>query len=131
MFCAGERTGAVLRHFGIVFVPAILPRAARRAVAVAPTVATAFVAVTVAIDLSHHGRRAGFEFLDPHRNGAQHVFVDVLLPLELGNRRRRRVHVEEGEMRLAVLADAVGEGLDVPKAEYWGGKSLTSHTRSD
>src|SRR5262249_7842135 len=97
---------SMLRHFGIVTTPAILPAAAR-AVTVAPTVAAAFVGVTVAIDLAHHGRGAGFEFLDPHRHGAQHIFADVLLPLDLGDRRRRRIHIEEGEMRFAVLADTI------------------------
>src|SRR5712671_680749 len=105
---------SMLRHFAIVTVPAIFPGATRRAVAVAPAVAAAFVPVTVAIDLSHHRRRAGLEFLDPHRNGAQHIFPDVLLPLDLGDRRSRRIHVEEGEMRLAVLTDAIGKGFDAP-----------------
>src|SRR5262249_39591588 len=109
---------SMLRHLTIVLVPAILAGTAR-AVAVAPTLAAALVPVTVAIDLSHHGGRAGFEFLDPHRHGAQHIFANVLLPLDLGDRGSRRVHVEEGEMRLAVLADAIGQGLDAPILHLW------------
>ena len=45
---------------------------------------------------------------------AQHVFVDALLALDLGDRRRRRIDVQQREMRLAVLVDAVGEGLHAP-----------------
>ena len=37
-----------------------------------------------------------------------------LLPLHLVDRGRRGVDVEQREMRLAVLVDAVGEGLDAP-----------------
>ena len=52
--------------------------------------------------------------VDAHGEIAQHVFVDALLPLDLGDRGRRRVDVDQREMRLAVLADAVGEGLHAP-----------------
>ena len=45
---------------------------------------------------------------------AQHVFVDALLALDLVHRRRRRVDVEQREVRLAVLVHAVGERLDAP-----------------
>ena len=51
-----------------------------------------------------------------HANGeiAQHVFVEPLLPLDLVERGRRRIDVEQREMRLAVLAQAIGEGLHAP-----------------
>ena len=45
---------------------------------------------------------------------AQHVLVEAELTLELGDRGRRRVDVDEGEVRLAVLLDAVRERLDAP-----------------
>jgi hypothetical protein len=48
---------------------AILARAAR-AVTVTPAFAAALVAITVAVDLSHHRRRAGFELLNPDRHGS-------------------------------------------------------------
>src|SRR5215471_5250250 len=110
---------SMLRHFGIVLAAAFLPGAAGT-VAVAPTITTittittALLAVAVAIGLSHHGRRTGFQFLHPHCHGTQHIFVDVLLPFDLGHRGSRCVHVEQGEMGLTVLADAISQGLNAP-----------------
>jgi len=51
-----------------------------------------------------------------HADGeeADHVLIDVRLAFELGNGRGGRIDVEHHEMRLAVLRDAVGEGLEAP-----------------
>src|SRR5258708_17395080 len=76
---------SMLRHFDVVAVTA----GAARAVAITPAFAAALVAIAVAVDLSHHGRRAGFELLDPHRHGAQRIFIDVPLPYDLATRCRR------------------------------------------
>ena len=52
--------------------------------------------------------------LDPDGEIAQDVFVETLQPFDLVDRRRRRVEVHQREMRLAVLAQPVGEGLHAP-----------------
>ena len=52
--------------------------------------------------------------LDADGDEADHVFAQPHLTLHLGDRRVRRVDIEEREMRLAVLADPVGERLDAP-----------------
>src|SRR5262249_38471543 len=84
------------------------------AIETAVTEAAAFVAVAVAVGLAHHRGGAFLEFGDPHSQCAQHVFVDPLLPLDLCHRGGGRINVEKGEMRLAVLADAVAQGFDAP-----------------
>ena len=55
-----------------------------------------------------------FELFHPDGQEAKDVFVDAHLALHLGERRGGSVEVEHREMRLAVLLDAVGEGLDAP-----------------
>ena len=45
---------------------------------------------------------------------AQNVFVDAHLAFHLGQGGRGGVDVEQREVRLAVLLDPVGEGLDAP-----------------
>ena len=52
--------------------------------------------------------------LDADGEIAQHIFVEALLALDLVKCRGRRIDVEQRHMRLAVLADAVGEGLQAP-----------------
>ena len=52
--------------------------------------------------------------IDADRDETQNVLADAHLTLHLGDRGRRRVDVEQGEMRLAVLLDPVGERLDAP-----------------
>src|SRR5262249_36158034 len=53
-------------------------------------------------------------FLDADAEIADHVFADALLALDLGDRSRRRLDVEQHEMRLAVLVHAIGEGAHAP-----------------
>src|SRR5580704_600374 len=103
-----EAHGSVLRRFRLVAIASVLARAAR-AVTVAPPVAAALVAIAVAVGLAHHRRRTGLVLVHPHRNGAQHILADVLLPFDLDEGRRRRLDIHQSEMRLAVLADAIGQ----------------------
>src|ERR1700684_3877421 len=59
-------------------------------VAVAETIATvapAVVAVAITLRPAHHGRRALFVLLNPDGEIAQHVFIETLQPLDLGDRR--------------------------------------------
>src|SRR5207253_3492000 len=72
------------------------------------------VTLAVAIGLAHHRRRTFFVFLDADAEIADHVFADALLALDLGDRRGRRLDVEQHEVRLAVLVHAVGEGAHAP-----------------
>ena len=83
-------------------------------VAAVEAIAAALIAIAVAIGLAHHRRGAFLVRIDAHRYVAQHVFVQALLPLDLGQRGGRGVELEQGEMRLAVLADAERERLDAP-----------------
>src|SRR5262249_54184733 len=116
---------SLLRHFYFVtgaIVPAarapswtlVTARTVIAVIAVATPVAAAFISVSVAIDLPHHRRRSGFHVGHTHRQGTQHIFVDVLLALHFADRCGRRIDVEQGEMGLAVLADTVCQGLDTP-----------------
>jgi hypothetical protein len=52
--------------------------------------------------------------VDADGQPADDVFVDAVLPLELGDHRARRFDVEEHEVRLAVAVDLVGEVLETP-----------------
>ena len=52
--------------------------------------------------------------VDADGEEADDVLVDVRLALQLGNRGRRRIDVERDVMGLAVLGDAIGEGLQAP-----------------
>ena len=52
--------------------------------------------------------------LDADGEIAQHVFVQALLALDLVQRGRRRIDIEQRQVRLAVLAHAVGERLQAP-----------------
>ena len=91
-----------------------MPPRLRRLEAAIVAVAALAVLALVAVALLHHHRRLGLERLDADGHEAEDVLVDAHLALHLGDRRRRGVEVEEREMRLAVLLDAVGEGLDAP-----------------
>ena len=53
-------------------------------------------------------------FVDAQSEIADHVLVEAELALHLDDGRRRRVDIEQREMRLAVFLDAEGEGLDAP-----------------
>src|SRR6185369_13416220 len=97
------------------FAVATEPTAVTIAAETAATESTAtVVTLTVAIGLAHHRRRAFFVFLDADAEIADHVFADALLALDLGDRRRRRLDVEQHEVRLAVLVHTVGEGAHAP-----------------
>ncbi len=87
---------------------------AEAALAIAEAAAATLVALAVALDLAHHRRRAFLKFVDANGEIAQHVFVDALLALDLGQRRGRRIDVEQREVRLAVLADAEVQRLHAP-----------------
>ena len=52
--------------------------------------------------------------VDPDRDVAQDVFVEPFLPLDLVEDGGRRIDVEQHVVRLAVLAQPVGERLDAP-----------------
>src|SRR5256885_12714050 len=89
--------------------------AATKAIAaVAEAAAATLVALAVALDLAHHRRRAFLQLVDANGEIAQHVFVDALLALDLGQRRGRRIDVEQREVGLAVLADAEVQRLHAP-----------------
>src|SRR5271155_382343 len=77
-------------------------------------VAAPFVAVPIAFGPAHHGRRPFLVGVNPDREVAQNVFVEALQPFDLVDRRRRGVDVHQREMRFAVLAQPVGEGLHPP-----------------
>ena len=83
----------------------VTAEAAATAAAIAEA-AAAIVALAIAIDLAHHRGGAFLVLLDADREVAQHVLVEPFLPLDLVDRGRRRVDVEQREMRLAVLAHA-------------------------
>src|SRR2546423_5195980 len=102
-------------NFGVV--PALAPRAPIapvEPVAAVEAIATPLVAVAIPVDLTHQGRGPFLVLIDANGEIAQHVFGEALLPLDLGQRGGRRIELEQGEMRLAVLADAEGERLDAP-----------------
>ena len=81
--------------------------AAEAAIAIAAEAAATIVALAVAICFPHHGRRSFLKLLDAHAQIADHFFADALLPLDLGDRRRRRVDVEQHEVRLPQARSAV------------------------
>src|SRR5579872_2346108 len=82
--------------------------------AVAVTARAAAPVVAVAIGFAHHGRRTFLELFDADGEIADHIFTDPLLALDLGNRGRRRIDIEQHEMRLAVLVHAIGERTHPP-----------------
>ena len=51
---------------------------------------------------------------DAHGDVAQDFFVQALLPLDLVECGGRRIDVQQREMRLAILAQAIGERLHAP-----------------
>src|SRR5262249_24209985 len=75
---------------------------------------TPIVALAVTVGLAHHRGGAVLVLVHPNREVAQHILADPLLPLDLVEGGRRRVDIEQGEMRLAVLTQTVGEGLNAP-----------------
>ena len=53
-------------------------------------------------------------FVDANGDEAQDVFAQTLLALDFVERGRRRVDIEQGEMRLPVLVHPEGETLHTP-----------------
>src|SRR5450432_4411889 len=88
--------------------------AAESAIAVATETAATVVAITVAVGLAHHRRGAFLVLVDTNGEIADHVFADPLLPLDLGDRRRRAVDVDQHEIGFAILVHPVGEGTYAP-----------------
>ncbi len=68
----------------------------------------------VAVALLHHRGRAFFMGFDGDGHVAENVFVDAHLAFHLVDGDGRSVDVHQRVMRLAVLLDAVGEGLEAP-----------------
>ena len=91
----------------IVVAAPLVARRGRRGAALA-----AFIAV--AVGFAHHRRGTFLVLFDADGEVAQHIFVQPLLALDLVERGRRRIDIEQRHVRLAVLADAVGEGLQPP-----------------
>src|SRR5206468_5613214 len=109
-----------------VAIPIAITEAA--AIAVAETAAAAIVALAIPIDLAHHHRGAFLVLLDTHGEVAQHIFIEPLLPLDLVDHGRRGVEVHEGVVRLAVLAQPIGQRLDAPLFELG---DLAAHLLDD
>lgn len=87
------------------------------ATTVAAVTAIATVAVTAAgtvVALLHHGGGAVFVLLDADGHVAQDVFVEAHLTLHLFHGGSRGVDVDERVIRLAILLDAVRQGLQTP-----------------
>jgi len=68
----------------------------------------------VTVALLHHGRRAFFMLFNSDRHVTQDVFADAHLAFHFLDRSGRRIDVHQGVMSLAVLLDAIGEGLEAP-----------------
>src|SRR5262249_57886877 len=75
---------------------------------------TPIVALAVTVGLAHHRGGAVLVLMHTNREVAQHILADPLLSLDLVEGGRWRVDIEQGEMRLAVLTQTVGEGLNAP-----------------
>ena len=52
--------------------------------------------------------------VDADREVAEHILVEPFLALDLIERGGRPINIEQSHVRFAVLADAVGEGLQAP-----------------
>ena len=72
------------------------------------------VAFAITIDLSHHCRRAVLMLVNADGKIAQYILAEPFLPLDLVESRRRPVYIEKSEMRLAVLSQPIGKGLQAP-----------------
>jgi len=84
---------------------------AARGTTVATIAIAAIATLAVVIALAQLRGRAFFQLVHAEGQNAQDVFVQPLLTLHFRDRGRRGVDVEQREMRLAVLVDAVGEDL--------------------
>ena len=68
----------------------------------------------VAVALLHHGGRAVFMLFNSDGHVTKDVFVDAHLALDLVNGRCRSIDVHQNVVSLAVLVDAVRQGLEAP-----------------
>ncbi|KGF69255.1 hypothetical protein LL06_12310 [Hoeflea sp. BAL378] len=103
---------------------AVFARTARATVATVTAIATITVAArtvvtvaagaVVAVALLKHGRGAFLMGVDGHGHETKDVFVEAHLALHFLDGVRRCVDVHQRVMRLAVLVDTVGEGLQPP-----------------
>src|SRR5258708_34883195 len=84
------------------------------AFAVTAEPAAAIVALAVTIGLAHHRRGTFLMLFDADGEIADDVFADPLLALDLRDRSRGSVDVQQHEVRLAILVHAVGEGAHAP-----------------
>ena len=90
---------------GVDVVAALIP---------SPPLPAATAVIAVAIGLAHHRRRSIFVCFDTDCEIAQNILVETFLSLDLVKRRWRSVDVKQRHVRFAVLANAVGEGLQAP-----------------
>src|SRR6478672_5963616 len=88
--------------------------ATEAAFAVTAETAAAIVALAVTIGLAHHRRGTFLVLFDADGEVADDVFADPLLALDLRDRSRGSIDVEQHEMRLAVLVHAVGQRAHAP-----------------
>src|SRR5439155_6096950 len=65
---------------------------------------TAILALAIAVGLAHHGGRTFLVLVHSDGEIAQYILVEPLLPLDLVERSRRRLDIEQGKMRLAIFA---------------------------
>src|SRR5271166_426142 len=72
------------------------------------------VALAITVRLAHHCGGAFFMLLHANREIAQHILAEPLLALDFIEGSRRRIDVEEGEMRLAILPQPIREGFCAP-----------------
>ena len=79
-----------------------------------PPLPAATAVIAVAIGFAHHRRRSFLVRFDADGEIAQNIFVEAFLALDLVERRRRRIDVKQRHVRFAVLANAIGEGLQAP-----------------
>src|SRR4029079_14586266 len=84
------------------------------AFAAAASIAPRAAIVAVAVGFAHHRGGTILERVDADREVAEHVLMEAFLALDLVQRCRRRIVIEQGHVRLAVVADAVVEGLQAP-----------------
>jgi len=62
--------------------------------------------------------------VDAQRQETQHVFVEGFLTLQLLDRRSRGGDVQQSEMGLAILVDAIRQGLQAPRLDLGDGAAL-------
>src|SRR5215469_2950655 len=77
-------------------------------------VSAAIIAIAIALGAPHHRRGAVFMSIDPDREIAKNILIEPFEAFNFVDRRRRRIDVHQREMRLPILAQAVGERLDAP-----------------